>query len=161
MQTISFNKQQYYSADELKKNYKNYFKGTSKGTRIIIDKKNIPESEFMYAKNTKNGWSESTATYKLAKLLLKKEFSETHIINSTVDSQKGDKNVEEQKEKLQLAPSILQLEPEEMFKDAEGNVLDIEVRGEREEDKIFFYCKDVAEKFGIPNLNRVLVWQVS
>ena len=151
MQAITVNDQLFYSADELKPHYKDYFKGTSRGARYVIDRHEIAAENYIYGKKRNEVWCESNATYKLAKVLLKKEFCENNIFISRV------KKEEKKKEDVPIAPPRLFLEEEEMFKDAEGQPVDIEVRGEREEDKIFFYCKDVAEKFGISDLNKSLL----
>lgn len=49
-------------------------------------------------------------------------------------------------------PDILELKEEEMFKDDEGNVIDIEVRGERDVDRCYFKVEDVSNGFDLPNL---------
>jgi very-short-patch-repair endonuclease len=53
---------------------------------------------------------------------------------------------------LREAPPILELEEHEKFKDDEGNVYEVEVRGVREKDKIFFKASDIEELFKIENL---------
>jgi hypothetical protein len=44
------------------------------------------------------------------------------------------------------------LKDEEKFKDNQGNILEIETRGIREHDKIYFKVKDVALAFDLPNI---------
>ena len=71
----------FYSADELKTSFPNFFIGTSKTVRFIIDKKKIPISEYIYANKIKNNeWNISNASSKKAKLLLTKTWVEQHII---------------------------------------------------------------------------------
>jgi len=72
---------------------------------------------------------------------------ERNIINDDV---KDDEVVEK-------APLLLHLKDEEKFKDYDGNIIEIETRGERHEDKIYFKVKDVSNGFGMPNLNVVLL----
>jgi hypothetical protein len=50
------------------------------------------------------------------------------------------------------APSIIILEDEEKFQDTNGNCIEIEVRGEREHNNIYFKVKDVSKNFNIINL---------
>lgn len=165
LSTISLNHNQYYSADDLKVLYKSYFIGTSRTTRLIITKKNISAENYIYAmKTTKNGWVEANETSKRAKLLLKKEFCDMQIISPPSTPKRIIKKTSspisdtpKKEEEIKMAPPILYLDEEEMFKDADGNALPIEVRGEREEDKIFFYCKDVSDKFGISDLNKTIL----
>jgi hypothetical protein len=51
----------------------------------------------------------------------------------------------------------LELEDHEMFTDAEGNTLDIEVRGEREQDKCFFRAKSVENAFKMNKLCKSII----
>ena len=60
------------------------------------------------------------------------------------------------KQEVENAPPLLYLEDSEKFHDADGNVIEIETRGERHEDKIYFTVKDVSVGFGMPNLNDTL-----
>ena len=58
---------------------------------------------------------------------------------------------------VEEAPPIFELNEEDKFKDVDGNVLQIETRGERHEDKIYFKVSDVSKVFSMPNLNISLV----
>jgi len=63
---------------------------------------------------------------------------------------------EERKEdqtEIENAPPILELEDEEKFHDTDGNILEMETRGEKEVDKIFFRVRDVMKRFDIPTLD--------
>ena len=151
METINFENNFYYLADEVKLKNPVYFTGCSRTIRKIITLKNLLTNNYLYALKLKSGWKLSDDTSKRAKLLLKKDFCDYQILGK----KKGD--IKKIKEEIQNAPPILELEDEEKFKDAEGNILEIEVRGERHEDKIYFYCKDISEKFKIPNLNEVII----
>jgi len=55
-------------------------------------------------------------------------------------------------EALREAPPILKLEEHEKFRDDAGNVFEVEVRGVREEEKIYFRGKDVERLFEMNNL---------
>jgi hypothetical protein len=63
---------------------------------------------------------------------------------------------EQQDREIENAPPILYLDDSEKFHDADGNVIEIETRGEKHEDKIYFNVKDVSVGFGMPNLNDIL-----
>ena len=52
---------------------------------------------------------------------------------------------------------IIELEEHERFTDVDDQVVDIEVRGERSKDKIYFKAKDVARYFEINHLTEVLL----
>ena len=50
--------------------------------------------------------------------------------------------------------NIIKLAEHEQFKDFNGNVFEIEVRGERHSDKLFLKCMHVEEYFGIDQLTK-------
>jgi hypothetical protein len=52
---------------------------------------------------------------------------------------------------------IITLEDHEKFKDVNGEIFEIEVRGERSKDKILFKAKDLAEFFGMKSLVKNLI----
>ena len=58
------------------------------------------------------------------------------------------------KANVNYAPDILELRTEEKLTD--DNVYDIEVRGERDSEKIYFKVKDISSELGMPNLRRVI-----
>ena len=50
---------------------------------------------------------------------------------------------------IEMAPNIIDLEDHEKFKNNEGNIVEIEVRGYRQYDKCYFKMKDIMEGFKI------------
>jgi hypothetical protein len=58
----------------------------------------------------------------------------------------------EDKKVIENVPPILELRDEEKFHDINGNVVDIETRGERHRNKIYFKVKDVINTFNMPSL---------
>ena len=65
--------------------------------------------------------------------------------------------MEEPEVSVKNAPPILHLSDDEKFHDVDGRVIDIETRGERHEDMIYFKVKDVSIGFEMPGLNHVLI----
>jgi hypothetical protein len=59
-----------------------------------------------------------------------------------------------QQQEVENAPPILYLDDAEKFHDADGNVIEIETRGERDRKKIYFKVKDVSVGFGMPSLSK-------
>ena len=60
------------------------------------------------------------------------------------------------------APSIIKLKDHEKFTDIYGNVINIEMRGDRyDPDQCFFRVKDVSNGFDLPNLNKILIQKTS
>jgi hypothetical protein len=55
------------------------------------------------------------------------------------------------------APEILVLEDVEKFKNKDGYIFNIEVRGERNYNKCYFLVKDISDCFELPNLDNTLL----
>ena len=73
-----------------------------------------------------------------------------------VSEEEGEEEGEEEQEQQEIenAPPLLHLDDGEKFHDANGNVIEIETRGERHREKIYFKVKDVSVGFGMPSLSR-------
>ena len=162
----------YYLADELKKLSPDYFVGTSKTIRKIIERKNIPNTEYTYATTFKKQWRICDTSCKKGKLLLNKNWCELNIqLNQKITNDKKEIDIEDNieddndneeinvisQEQILEAPSILILEDHEKFRDYDGKIIEIETRGEKIQDKIYFKVKDVSIGFDLPNLNKVLL----
>lgn len=136
----------FYLADELKTSFPNFFIGTSKTVRLIINKKNIPTSEYVYANKIKNNeWNISEASSKKAKLLLTKTWVDQYIIENQ-------NPILEYK----IAPNKIELEETEKFRDVNGNIIEIETLGERHHNKIYFSVHDISVGFDMANLNQII-----
>ena len=72
------------------------------------------------------------------------------------DIKQDDSERKEDKEVIENAPPILELTDEEKFHDTDGNIIEIETRGEKERNKILFKVNDVATGFDMPNLDHTL-----
>lgn len=153
-QSFTVEDRQYYNAKDLKTYDPVYFHGTSRAIRKIVEKKKIPEGQYLYANFSKRkGWTCAKNQNKpssKASLLLLKKWVEIHIPKMT------SKNIQEELD-LKEAPGILVLDDEEKFHDNEGNVVDVETRGEREHDKVYFLAKDVATSFNMSNLVKTII----
>jgi len=161
--TSTINDNKYYNVQDLKNYNKTYFYGFVKTPREIIERKKIPKSEFIYAtyNENKESWTIYKENEKLpnkAILYISKSWTESNVPKMII--QNGNDNAEvknDEENECQEAPEILELEDEEKFKDDEGNIVEIETRGERSPDGIYFLVKDVACAFEIPNLIRSIV----
>jgi hypothetical protein len=71
------------------------------------------------------------------------------------------KATSEQQIEQEEAPDIIELDDDEKFYDDEGTVLEIETRGGRTYDGIYFRVKDVSSGFGIESLKTTLLKQDS
>lgn len=147
-QNINIENELVYLADDLYKYDTSFFTGCSR-MRLIIEKKKLKDNEYFFAYTKDNKWKKSTANYPKAKLYLKEIWVITNV-PKMMDEIKLDLY------KYEEAPPILELENEEKFKDKDGNIIEIEVRGDREYNKCYFKVKDVSDGFEMPNLNNTL-----
>ena len=156
----------YFLCDDLNNYDTNYFSGMHRNLRGIIKKKNIPETVVKYAYYKNNQLVISTESYVRSKLYLEAEWVNSNIpkmmqlnnqitTNTNSNEQLIDNNTEINN--ISKVPSLLKLNDNEKFKDDNGNVLQIEVRGERLHNKCFFRVKDVMDGFKMNNLNTTLL----
>jgi hypothetical protein len=145
--------EQYYNSKDLMVYNPVFYYGCKTKPRTIIEKKKIPEKEYVYA-NLKSGeWNISNSECKKAQLLISSSWVDTHFFRKERETNE----IVPVEPEIKEAPEILFLKEEEKFRDTEGNVMEIETRGERNRNKIFFRVKDVMAAFEMPNLNRNLV----
>lgn len=157
IKTIECNDRLYYIESDLKELDKAYFYGCSK-SRSMIAKKNIPETEYVFAVQIKKTglWSIKNREYKPAKLLISKTWADYNVpmLRPPLPTEQKDEEIDIKD--IKMAPPILKLEPHEKFRDATRKVLEIEVRGERNYKKCYFLVQDVSKVFELPNLRIVI-----
>lgn len=147
----------YYLENDLKEIDKAYFYGCSK-SRSMIEKKSIPETEYLFAVLSKKmgSWDIKNREYKPSKLLISKTWADYNVPALRPPLPLTDKVENPFANDIRMAPPILELEDHEKFRDVDGNVLEIEVRGERHHKKCFFLMKDVSKVFNIIRLYETL-----
>ena len=153
---IILNNNSYYFVEEVKQACPAFFYGCAKTSRMIVDKKKINNTEYVYAtyapKTLK--WKLSEECVKSAKLLLSCNWVEQNIPNwKTEDGI----ITNEQKLDLEVVPPLLELKDKEKFRDEKGNIIEIETRGTKRLDGIYFYGKDVEKMLNINNLSIILL----
>jgi hypothetical protein len=128
-----------------------FFVGCMRSARKLIERKQINENEYLFATyvNSTNEWKPSSIKVNKAALLLTEDWVVKNVPKFG--------NKEEQELEVSTAPPILLLNDEEKFKDADGNSLEVEVRGERHPDKIFFYGKDIASILSVEKIKDILI----
>jgi hypothetical protein len=135
--SVSINGIEYYEANFIKEQQPTYFYGCSATIRKIIEKKKIPLENYLLATyNKKQGYTICDSDVKRAKLYLKKEWIDSNVPGF------GNHSI---KLEIESVPPLLLLEEDEKFKDEKGNVVEIEVRGERDLEKIWFKASDVGK----------------
>jgi len=149
LQIIELGGKMFYNTEFVKQSCPAFFYGCAKTLRKIIEKKNIKNDEYTYATYAPktNKWSLSNDSVKSAKLLLEKTWVENNVPSF------GNNNI---KLDLEMVPSILELKDEEKFKDDKGNVVEIETRGIKTFDSIYFYGKDVEKMLNIDDISTIL-----
>jgi hypothetical protein len=140
----------YYKAEYVKEVCPAFFVGCMRSVRKLVDRKKIPENGYMFATFIKssNTWKPSCIEVNKAALLLTEEWVKENVPRFG--------NKEEKDLPVEMAPPLLALTDDEKFKDVDGNVLEVEVRGERHPDKIFFYGKDIERILSIARIKDIL-----
>jgi len=151
MTTVSFNSTPYYLVDEIKKQDALFFRGCSKSLRHVVEKRNIPNEEVLYASfSVKNGWSvaDKENLNNKAKLFISQEWADANTnMGKKVDNVDSD---------YITAPPLLELDESEKFKGVDGKSLDIETRGTKTEEGIYFKANDVGKIFGIKDIRHTI-----
>ena len=151
---INFNNTKYYRADYVKEINPAFFHGCARSIRYIIDKKKLCENDYIYAtfSSKENKWSKSSKEINKASLLLTEEYVNNNVPGFGNNTKKLD---------LEITPPLLLLEDHMKFRDENGNIIEIETRGERTMDGIYFYGKDVEKMLQLERLSNHLVNETS
>ena len=142
-----------YLADDLYNYDTAFFPGCNR-IRLIIEKKKLNENDYFFAYNKDGQWKKSTVNYPKAKLYLKEEWVVKNVPKMMDE-------VKLELYKYEEAPCILELENEEKFKDKNGNIIEIEVRGDRTYNNCYFKLKDVSNGIKMPNLQNILMKDIN
>jgi len=153
----------YYNNKDLFEYKKTFYCGIIKFPKNIVDKKQIPKEDYVYANLKAGMWNPCGSDSKKSQLLISAKWVNHHILDidrgveMTQLSPEMALQIQELKEnELREAPPLLLLNEDEKFRDDEGNVAEIETRGEKSEGGILFRVKDVMVAFKMPNLNHTL-----
>ena len=131
----------------------------SRSSRDLIKKKNIDSKYYIYAKfdSKINSWLQTDGkSAKMDKVLFRHIYLKT-INELDLNDQPDQPSPTNNDEQILKAPELLELDDNEKFRDENNNIVDIETRGERKYDQIYFKVKDVSIGFDMPNLYRVVV----
>jgi hypothetical protein len=144
---LTIGEKQYYNSKDLCEYNPEFYYGCRTKPRTIIQKKNIPPTDYIYANLKAKEWNLSTEECKKAQLLIAKTWVDTHYFKPDTTEV-----VESDIKTLNL----LELEDSEKFKDANGTILEIETCGEKTRNGIYFMVQDVMKVFEIPYLDTAL-----
>ena len=141
MNTVKINDIEYINSEDIFIKAPIYCKDSRNGRELI---KNKSIKDFIYAKPKDNKWIISNGkSYKYDKILLLKSFIDTitEITNPVIVD-----------DKYEVAPDIIILENHEKFKDSDGNIIEIETRGDMKVNGIYFKVKDIMVGFEMDNI---------
>lgn len=128
---------EYFEAKYVQKMQPAFFHGCSSTIRKIIEKKKILPEDYLFATyNKKQGYTKCGSNVRKANFYLKKKWVDANVPGF------GDNTIQLD---IEPVPPLLFLEDDEKFKDEKGNVVEIEVRGERDWRKIWFKASDVGK----------------
>jgi hypothetical protein len=147
IQSQIINNKEYILGDYIFSNAPIYTKGC-RSSRDIISKKQIEAKNYIYARYKDDKWVITDGkSFKFDKILFIKSF-----VDKIPELKTDNTYIVDNK-----APPIIVLKDEEKFMDNDGNIIEIETRGERAVDKIYFKVKDVADGFEMTNLQKDII----
>jgi hypothetical protein len=150
---ITIDKKKYILADNVIQQCPVWCKGIRSG-REFVTKMEIPANKWTYAKNVDDVWVVADGKSKRHdKAIVRRKY--LMECQPYVDEIKG-VNVRDANG-IEIAPPIICLEEEEMFDDEQGNALEIETRGVRECNGVYFRVNDVSDAFRIDSLRSVII----
>lgn len=148
-----FNSTRVYDALFLKERVPTFFTGCSATILKIIEKKNIPHDQYFFAGYTeKSGYKACSPDYKARRLLIKEDWVHANVPGFGSTATPVTPPVVKPAKQYPPAPSILFLTDEEKFRDEDGNVIEIEVRGERRHDAIWFKARHIEKMLEMQNI---------
>jgi len=159
--TQTFNEREFYCANDLKDTYPEYFRGVRNKIRTIIVIKKIPEeTECVYAMLVKKDWNLSNKSVDKAKLFISKDWCDENMFETSTSS---DEEVKV-KSKYDMAPPVIEVSDEMMFKDLNGEPIPIEMRGNLINGQLtytntYFKVDDISKGFNHPTLYDVIIRQ--
>lgn len=141
---VKIENKKYVMADDLATHAPLYTKGMRSG-KDLVKRKNIKDKWWAYAREVDGIWKKSDGkSRKYDKVFIREKYVKAKIKELSGESI-AINGVKE-------APPTVYLEYEEKFQDDEGNVLEIETRGERNPENCYFKVKDVMKGFDMKRL---------
>lgn len=141
MKLYYINNKKYYRADDLWTSNPSFFKGCKVSKSVVKNTDKIPQNRYIFARKINNIWIATRGnSRKFDKLFISKKWYDVNHNNDKVETE----------------PNLIHLDYNEMFANNDDNLIDIEVRGEREFDKCYFRVKDIMDGFGLKNLHVII-----
>ena len=150
---ITINDKSYYLFDDIYKFDTAYFGNLKRERDVIKLKKLTLNNNYILAYLKGNKWIISNENYNKAKILLDQQWVETNVPKMMTNK---NNNIDELYD-VPPAPELLDIDDNEKFKDKNGNIIEIEIRGERNHKNCYFKVKDVSDGFNLPNLQNIII----
>lgn len=149
---INYDNKDYINGNYILTNAPVYSKGC-RSPRDLIKKRNIESVKYIYARLKEDEWLITDGkSVRFDKVFFKKSF-----VNSIPELKKDLNEVIKDNNGVEKAPKIIYLDDLQKLKDTNDNIIEIETRGERSIDKIYFRVKDVSFGFQMDNLQNILI----
>lgn len=145
---VTIDAKQYYNSKDLSEYNPEFYYGCKTKPRSIIQKKNIPPTDYIYANLKAKEWNLSTEECKKAQLLIAKSWVDIHYFKP---------DTTEVVESNTKTLTLVHLEDSEKFKDENGTIMEIETCGEKTRNCIYFKVQDVMAVFDIPELDTTMM----
>jgi predicted GIY-YIG superfamily endonuclease len=126
-----------------------YFLGFAR-MRNLIEKKKMNSEDYLFAYQKKDEWILTIRENKKSKFFISEEWVLNNVTKMMPNYSENDI------QQYQELPSLLTLNNDEKFKDKNGFILEIEVRGERDCKLCYFKVKDVSIAFDMPNIGNII-----
>lgn len=150
---ITIDKKNYIRAETIIEKTPIWCKGVRNG-RELIKKKSIDTKQFIYARLTDDSWTKTDGkSVKYDRVFIRKKYLDEC---EQYQNEINDENVKDDNG-IEKAPDIIILDDDEKFHDDDGNVVEIETRGTRNHDDIYFKVKDVSVGFNINSLYTTII----
>ena len=152
---ITINDKSYYLFDDVYKYDKAYFGNIKRERDIVKLKKLTLNKDYILAYIKGNNWIISNENYSKAKILLDQQWIHTNVPKMMINIDVSN-NIDELYD-VPPAPELLEIEDHEKFRDSNGNIIEIEIRGERNHKNCYFKVDDISKGFKMPNLQNIII----
>jgi len=140
--TVRYRDHETFLTNDLKEFFPTVFIGI-RTSKNMVTEFNIPKDDYFVVKKLDDGsYEESTLTYTRSKILIKASWFKAFMADPP----------QKIKDAPRVAPPLLELTDNDRFVDDDGNMFEVEIRGERHEDKVRFRGRDVERVFEMENL---------
>lgn len=147
--TVTINSKRYFCARELRTFDQLFFRGCGASVRGLITKYKVPNEAYLYVDKVMDNAKPMDSKVLRAKLVVDEQWviANHPKLNGSVSYE------------YDPLPNLIILEDHEKFMDDEGNLYNVDTRGERDEDRVFFKVDDVAKVFGMDRLIDIITNQ--